>query len=193
MTIYGPSSANYDEAIDPLLVTDWNHRSAFTDFSKLITYKENEPPSMTSVLLNGIGRLIAPSLCIDGQTSNAYLGEYPCNQTEIDSEICRSPKPKHNITFTEVQYILSLLWCLLSDYQGKKYLLRLINTSVDTTFIFSIDNHTMQVVGSDFVPIHPYMKNHVLVGIGDSSCFWSRSFFVLIMSRSTVPRYRRSN
>ena len=51
--------------------------------------------------------------------------------------------------------------------QGKKYLLRLINTSVDSTWIFSIDNHLMQVVGADFVPIEPYKKNHLLVGIGE--------------------------
>ncbi|KAK0508592.1 hypothetical protein JMJ35_008868 [Cladonia borealis] len=58
--------------------------------------------------------------------------------------------PKYNTTFEE----------------GKKYLLRIIITSVDSTWIFSIDNHLLQIVGSDFVPIHPYKKNHLLVGIG---------------------------
>lgn len=50
--------------------------------------------------------------------------------------------------------------------RGKRYLLRLINTSVDATFIFSIDDHMITVVGADFVPIHPYTTNSVLVGIG---------------------------
>ena len=54
------------------------------------------------------------------------------------------------------------------DTQGKKYLMRLINTSVDTTFIFAIDNHNITVMSSDFVPIHPYVTDHVLVGIGES-------------------------
>lgn len=49
---------------------------------------------------------------------------------------------------------------------AKKYMLILINTSVDTTFVFAIDNHTLEVIEMDFVPIHPYTTNHVLVGIG---------------------------
>ena len=38
LTIYGPSSGNYDEAQDPLLMTDWNHRSPFRDFYLGNTY-----------------------------------------------------------------------------------------------------------------------------------------------------------
>jgi hypothetical protein len=48
----------------------------------------------------------------------------------------------------------------------KRYLLRLINTSFDSTFVFSIDNHWLQVVSADFVPIEPYFNTSVLVGIG---------------------------
>ncbi len=47
----------------------------------------------------------------------------------------------------------------------KRYLLRLI-ISFDSTFIFSIDNHVLKVVASDFVPIKPYTTTSVLVGIG---------------------------
>lgn len=50
--------------------------------------------------------------------------------------------------------------------KGKSYLLRLINMSVDTTFIFAIDNHNITVMSSDFVPIKPYVTNHVVIGIG---------------------------
>jgi hypothetical protein len=48
----------------------------------------------------------------------------------------------------------------------KRYLLRLINVSFDTTFIFSIDNHTLTVISADFVPIRNYTTSSVLVGIG---------------------------
>ena len=48
----------------------------------------------------------------------------------------------------------------------RKYLLRLINTSFSTIFVFSIDNHYLTVVGADFVPIWPYRKTSVLIGIG---------------------------
>lgn len=50
--------------------------------------------------------------------------------------------------------------------QPKRYLLRLINTSFETTFVFSIDHHKLQIVGADFVPIHPYWNSSVLIGIG---------------------------
>ncbi|KAH0565296.1 hypothetical protein GP486_001316 [Trichoglossum hirsutum] len=49
---------------------------------------------------------------------------------------------------------------------AKRYLLRIINTSYDSTFIFSIDNHMLEVVEADFVPIHPYSTESVLIGIG---------------------------
>jgi hypothetical protein len=48
----------------------------------------------------------------------------------------------------------------------KRYLLRLINTSFDTTFVFSIDNHNLTIIGADFVPIHNYSNTSVLIGIG---------------------------
>ncbi|KAI9770556.1 MAG: hypothetical protein M1840_003146 [Geoglossum simile] len=49
---------------------------------------------------------------------------------------------------------------------AKRYLLRIINTSFDSTFVFSIDNHILEIVESDFVPIHPYRNTSVLIGIG---------------------------
>lgn len=48
----------------------------------------------------------------------------------------------------------------------KRYLLRLINTSFDSTFVFSIDNHNLTVISTDFVPIEPYITTNVVVGIG---------------------------
>ena len=48
----------------------------------------------------------------------------------------------------------------------KRYLFRIINTSFQSTFIFSIDNHLLQVVSTDFVPIFPYSTKSISVGIG---------------------------
>ena len=45
-------------------------------------------------------------------------------------------------------------------------MLILINTAVDTTFVFSIDEHELEVIEADFVPIRPYKSNSILVGIG---------------------------
>jgi len=120
LTIFGPSSASYDEAKDPILMTDWNHRSGFQDFQTELD--GSGPPKMTSILLNGLG---------------SYAGG-------------ARDGLKYNTTFE----------------RGKRYLMRLINTSVETTFIFAIDNHNITVISSDFVPIKPYVTNHVVIGIG---------------------------
>lgn len=45
-------------------------------------------------------------------------------------------------------------------------MLRLINTSFRSTFVFSIDNHVLKVIDTDFVPIEPYYTTSILVGIG---------------------------
>ncbi|KAK4223679.1 multicopper oxidase-domain-containing protein [Podospora fimiseda] len=52
------------------------------------------------------------------------------------------------------------------DSKPKRYLLRLINTSFLTTFVFSIDHHQLTVISSDFVPVKPYTNTSVLIGIG---------------------------
>ncbi|KAK0630942.1 multicopper oxidase-domain-containing protein [Bombardia bombarda] len=49
---------------------------------------------------------------------------------------------------------------------GKKHLLRLINGSAASSYVFSIDNHTMTVVAADFVAIKPYKTDSLLLGIG---------------------------
>ncbi|RSL78709.1 hypothetical protein CEP51_007958 [Fusarium floridanum] len=120
ITIHGPSSANYDEAKDPILITDWNHRSAFQDWERELT-RIPTFPRMNSILINGVGN---------------FAGSFP--------------RERFNMTVS----------------RGKKYILRVINTSVDTTFVFSIDNHQFEVMSSDFVPIEPYNVTHVLIGIG---------------------------
>ena len=49
---------------------------------------------------------------------------------------------------------------------GKKYLLRLINTSIDNHFKIQIDNHVLNVVSTDFVQIQPYQTTSLNLGIG---------------------------
>jgi FtsP/CotA-like multicopper oxidase with cupredoxin domain len=52
---------------------------------------------------------------------------------------------------------------------GKKYLLRLINTSAEGIQKFSLDGHTFTVVANDFVPIKPYTTNVITLGVGQRS------------------------
>ncbi|PYI08407.1 hypothetical protein BO78DRAFT_310700 [Aspergillus sclerotiicarbonarius CBS 121057] len=49
---------------------------------------------------------------------------------------------------------------------NKRILLRLINASTDSAYIFSIDDHELEIIGADLVPVHPYKKTHLYIGIG---------------------------
>lgn len=49
---------------------------------------------------------------------------------------------------------------------GQSYRLRLVNPSIDTFFAFSIDNHTLQIIAADFVPVVPYEANVIGLGPG---------------------------
>lgn len=49
---------------------------------------------------------------------------------------------------------------------GTSYRMRLVNGAADTHFRFTIDNHTMQVISSDFVPIVPYETTDISIGMG---------------------------
>ncbi|KAN0068546.1 Multicopper oxidase domain containing protein [Elaphomyces granulatus] len=146
LTIHGPSSANYDLSKEPILMTDWNQRSAFEDWSW--TLEHNTRPNMTSILLNGKGKFVPET-----------------------GDTCQNPQPPepHTLFFKK----------------GLRYLLRLINTSVDTTFVFSIDGHKLTVIQMDFVPIQPYTNTSVLIGIGQR--------YHVIVEASPSPEERRGN
>ncbi|KAI5458854.1 Cupredoxin [Mariannaea sp. PMI_226] len=50
--------------------------------------------------------------------------------------------------------------------EGKAYRLRVVNAAIDSHFKFSIDNHTMQVVASDLVPIKPFNTSILNISMG---------------------------
>lgn len=136
ITLHGPSTGNYDEPKLPLLMTDWFHDSAFEAIHGVDV-------QFPTILLNGTGNI-----------SN-YDYEWP-NGTKVvaGAEV----PPKYQLHFEkEGSY---------PPRPPKRYLLRLINTSFGSTFIFSIDHHWLRVIEADFVPIEPYWTTHILVGIG---------------------------
>jgi FtsP/CotA-like multicopper oxidase with cupredoxin domain len=49
---------------------------------------------------------------------------------------------------------------------GKRYRLRLINTSIDTNLRVNLDGHPFQVIATDFVPVTPYNTTYLQIGIG---------------------------
>lgn len=50
--------------------------------------------------------------------------------------------------------------------QGSSYRLRIVNSAIDTHWKFMIDNHTLTVMGMDFVPIKPFEANYISIGMG---------------------------
>ncbi|KAK4697824.1 hypothetical protein P7C71_g309, partial [Lecanoromycetidae sp. Uapishka_2] len=52
LLIHGPSSANWDYAWDPILISDWSHNSAFADFEAELNGTPGGPV-MQTVVLNG--------------------------------------------------------------------------------------------------------------------------------------------
>ena len=127
MTLHGPSSAQWDEAISPpLIITDWGHNTAFDAVT--VGLKDAD------ILLNGRG-----------------------NITNYNNAIANT---------TAVQDSYSITFAKPGKGTAKKYHLRVINTSFIRTFVFSIDNHKLQIVGADFVLIQPYSKTSLLIGVG---------------------------
>ena len=49
---------------------------------------------------------------------------------------------------------------------GKRHLLRLINPSVENTFVVSLVGHQFTIIETDFVPVDAFTTNSVYLGIG---------------------------
>ncbi|PPJ50257.1 hypothetical protein CBER1_04898 [Cercospora berteroae] len=64
--------------------------------------------------------------------------------------------------------------------QGVRYLMRIINGAADTTFVFSVDNHSFWVISTDFVSITPYYTNKIVVGIG-------QRYNIIVAGEPTIP------
>lgn len=120
--INGPASANYDEDLGSLFLSDWSHQTADELF---ITSQTSGPPTLDNGLING---------------TNVYGDDGSTSQTGS----------RFNTTFTA----------------GTSYRLRLVNSAIDTMFKFSIDNHTLSVISTDFVPIEPYNTTVLSIGMG---------------------------
>ena len=75
--------------------------------------------------------------------------------------------------------------------KGKRYLLRLINSSTESGFIFTIDNHLLEIVTTDLVPIHSFKNESLHIGIG-KPLYMPAIEQYLIVTRSKILCDRRS-
>lgn len=151
--INGPATANYDEDLGNLFLSDWSHQTA-DQIVVSSTYSDTAVTMLTS-LING---------------TNVYTD----NTTDVTTG------SRLETTFET----------------GKKYRLRLVNGAASNHFRFMIDNHTMEVISSDFVPIHPYNTTQLSIGAGErydvvvtataeSGNFWMRSIPQLNCTKTT--------
>ncbi|ORY63850.1 putative extracellular dihydrogeodin oxidase/laccase [Pseudomassariella vexata] len=65
---------------------------------------------------------------------------------------------------------------------GTRYRIRLINGAADTFFKFSIDNHTMEVIAADFVPINPFSTDSVSIAMG-------QRYDIIVTANATADNY----
>lgn len=54
----------------------------------------------------------------------------------------------------------------MSVTAGQTYLLRIVNTGIQSTFVFSIDGHSLKVIAADYVPIVPYETDSIYLNNG---------------------------
>lgn len=151
LTIYGPSSGNFDEALQPALISDWTHDTAPVVFLQELT---GSAPVMDNILFNGNGSYICsnedPKCCSQCSTAS---GPGRC-----------IPDPGCAKGFNPGAHLYTIPF-----RKGRRYLLRLINASSASSYIFSIDGHDLEVIATDLVPIQPYKTDNIFLGIGKFS------------------------
>ncbi|KAH8671284.1 multicopper oxidase-domain-containing protein [Xylariales sp. PMI_506] len=119
LVIHGPTSADWDIDLGPILIADWIHQTAFIEYD---TEMGGGVVDADSIVVNGKGHY----------KPNPSVGSY------------------FQTTFTP----------------GKRHLLKLINGSGGTSFVFSIDGHKLKVIANDLVAIKPFVVDSLFIGIG---------------------------
>ncbi|KAF2255604.1 multicopper oxidase [Trematosphaeria pertusa] len=135
LIIDGPATANYDEDLGTLPITEWYSLPGFT-LNEQAQHSQVGPPKPDNILVNGTH--------VNANGGGSY--------------------------FT------------MKVKKGKKYRIRIINTSVDTTFSVSMDKHPFTVITSDFVPIKPIVADQLTLAIG-------QRYDVVINANQTADNY----
>jgi FtsP/CotA-like multicopper oxidase with cupredoxin domain len=151
MIIHGPSTTGYDEDLGTLIVQDWTHRTvdSMYELAENATANPAGPPgatfggpqTMDTGLLNGKNIWIPPTTNSTNSTSSTNSTAPSGSRTEFKGMV-----------------------------PGLKYRLRIINAAIQSTYKVYIDNHSFQVIQTDFVPIVPYTTSILNINIGMSSC-----------------------
>ncbi|EXJ89106.1 hypothetical protein A1O3_02170 [Capronia epimyces CBS 606.96] len=142
---------------------------------------------------------VVGTLIIDGPATSNYdidLGTFPINDWyyrpafELAPLIKtggfpRGPPPGDNILINGTNVKVDGTtgsYSRTTLTKGKKYRLRLINTSTNDNFKVGLDSHTFTVITADFVPIVPYTTQWLFLGIG-------QRYDVIISANQPVGSY----
>ncbi|KAH8880656.1 laccase [Thozetella sp. PMI_491] len=66
--------------------------------------------------------------------------------------------------------------------KGKRYRLRILNTSVEDSFSVSLASHNLTVIGVDLVPVQPHSMDYIFMGVG-------QRYDVIIDASQAVQNY----
>ena len=185
-TFHGPSSASYDEAKTPILMTDWGEKPLclFFDCSLAIFCYISSSLDLIHPMYSDLKiMLLALNFAIGHNSAFEAIQSTLKNATILLNGAGNITR-YYNLTKSplDVPKPYTLHFQRKPDKgRAKRYLLRIINTSFESTFVFSIDNHVLKVVGADFVPIKPYETNFLHVGIG-------QRYHVIVEADPKVPK-----
>lgn len=137
MIIHGPTVADYDIDLGPILIGEWFHHDYYTMVERIMV-----PRAVGNINTTD---LQPQTVIINGK------GDYNCSLLfQNSNQTCTSNEKLAKFRFQS----------------GKKHLLRLVNTGASAYMKFSIDGHNMTVIAQDFVPIEKYTTNMLSIGIG---------------------------
>ncbi|KAL6245577.1 laccase, multicopper oxidase, benzenediol:oxygen oxidorectuctase [Rhinocladiella similis] len=125
---------------------------------------------------------VVGTIIIDGPTTSNYdidLGTYPITDWYyrpafeiaplVQHAVIRGPPPGDNILINGTNVKVNGTvgkYSRTTLTKGKKYKLRLINTSTNDNFKVGLDGHSFTVVTADFVPIKPFVTKWLFLAIG---------------------------
>ncbi|KAF1347290.1 hypothetical protein EJ07DRAFT_169810 [Lizonia empirigonia] len=114
-------------------------------------------------------------------TDYYYTEAFTLNEVAQHSQ--RGPPSPNNILVNGTHVSASGgRYAKMTVTKGKKYRIRIINTSVDSTFSVSLDGHPFTVMTSDFVPIKSFITTQLTIAIG-------QRYDVMINANQTVDNY----
>jgi FtsP/CotA-like multicopper oxidase with cupredoxin domain len=141
--------------------------------------------------------LVCRTALLVARANISDLGVYPVNDwfshetafqflenANVTLQLGQGPAPADTILIngTNVNSKGGGSYSKVSLTPGKKHRLRIINTSSEAAIRVSLDNHVMQVIASDFVPVTPFTATTLLLAIG-------QRYDVVITANQTASNY----